>query len=144
MGIKVSPYEIIDCMRCGKSEFVGNAEGWNTVFDKGVIVGHICPGCQTDEEDIEAQVNEALTDYSNVKAVRNLDDLLNLFRPLWVGDLRIIANGETERGNNLLSEHLERFMNGYNALFRDDPDNQIKDIKAAYSKLVELGELPKR
>lgn len=54
---------ITKCSRC-KKRLRNNGEGWNITVERGRIVGHLCPHCQTDEETAEAQINEATLDYS--------------------------------------------------------------------------------
>ena len=134
--------ELVECARCGKVEFAGNADGWNVVFNMGRVAGFLCPDCQTAEEDIEAQVNEATIDYSKTAAVNSLTGLLELFRPLWAEALQIIADGETERGNTLFSERLESFRKGFNALHNDEIGVLLANEKEAYDLLVSIGELP--
>jgi hypothetical protein len=46
------------CTRCGKR--CRNYEGWNSDWIAGMEVGLICPGCQTAEEDLGAQIREVL------------------------------------------------------------------------------------
>jgi hypothetical protein len=36
---------------------------WNTVYKKGMVVGFLCPDCQTDAESAEATINEATLHY---------------------------------------------------------------------------------
>ncbi|MCV7380265.1 hypothetical protein H7K38_16600 [Mycobacterium alsense] len=36
---------------------------WNVVVEYGVVMGLLCPACQTPEENAEAAVNEATLDY---------------------------------------------------------------------------------
>lgn len=36
---------------------------WNATVKRGVVVGFLCPDCQTPEENAEAVVNEATTIY---------------------------------------------------------------------------------
>ena len=55
--------KIIKCQRCNK-RLRRNADGWNVQFDKGRIVAHLCPDCQTSDEYLEAAINEATIDYS--------------------------------------------------------------------------------
>lgn len=50
------------CMRCGRRQ--RTLLGWNIVFDKGTPTGHLCPNCQTPEENAEAEIREATTDYT--------------------------------------------------------------------------------
>lgn len=140
---ELKPTSIINCVRCGKPEFVGNAKLWNVVYDAGVPTCFICPECQTQDEFLEAEVNEALTDYSKCVEVHDIDELLDLFRPKWQEALETIANGEVERGNNMLAEYLERFRKGANALNRYNFDAQIENIGEAFAVLQELGELPR-
>ena len=56
------------CMRCGLVYDGGRSDAakWNAVFDRGALVGGLCPDCQTPEEDLEAQANEATIDYEVV------------------------------------------------------------------------------
>lgn len=140
---KLGPTDRVKCLRCGKTEVVAKADYWNAVFDEGVITGFLCPDCQTQDEWLEAEVNEAVTDYSKVVEVHNLDELLDLFRPQLQEALKTIANGDVEGGNRQLAECLERFRKGANALNRYNFDAQLENIGEAYAVLQELGELPK-
>ena len=54
--------KVIECDRCGRR--TRNHAGWNAIFEQGRIVGHLCPNCQTPEENAEAAVNEATLAYS--------------------------------------------------------------------------------
>ncbi|WP_336879883.1 hypothetical protein [Rhodococcus globerulus] len=49
------------CRRCNR-RYRGKGE-WNCVASRGVIVGYLCPRCQTPEENAEAEINFATTDY---------------------------------------------------------------------------------
>ncbi|MCF3177299.1 hypothetical protein IPZ61_28785 [Streptomyces sioyaensis] len=53
----------IVCDRC-KRPLHGEGGGWNVVLDKGYASGHLCPDCQTAEENAEAEVHQATLDYS--------------------------------------------------------------------------------
>ena len=140
---KLKAHDLIKCDRCGKVEFAGTAEKWNAVFGKGIITGFLCPDCQTDEEDLEAQVNEAVIDYSKTVTVSTIPELLDLFRPLWGEALRIIANGEAERGNALLDEYIARFRKGFNYMNRHNLHAQLADDEEARALLCDLKELPR-
>lgn len=59
----MSKTKITKCIRCGKRQR-NSLDGWNTQHVAGISLGVICPGCQTSEEDIEAQINEIGTDYN--------------------------------------------------------------------------------
>lgn len=50
------------CTRC-KRRHRGHGE-WNFVLRSGHIRELVCPGCQTPEENAEAEVNAALLNYS--------------------------------------------------------------------------------
>lgn len=50
-------------VRAGASDF----DSWNVMFREGVVVGLLCPACQTSDEHLEAEVNEATTDYSAMR-----------------------------------------------------------------------------
>lgn len=52
---------VIKCDRCKRR--MRNIEGWNGIFRQGVAVGALCPGCQTPEENAEAEVHEAIYNY---------------------------------------------------------------------------------
>lgn len=41
-----------------------NDSGWNVTMRDGVAVGFLCPGCQTVEENAEAEMNVATTSYA--------------------------------------------------------------------------------
>lgn len=140
---ELKPTDIIQCVRCGKSEFVGNAGLWNVVYDAGVATCFICPDCQTQDEFLEAEVNDSLTDYSKTIKVHNLDELLDHFRPQWRKALEAIASGEVELGNQQFAECLERFRKGFNALNRYNFDAQLRNTGEAFELLKELGEFPR-
>ncbi|MFJ2272302.1 hypothetical protein ACIOHO_39660 [Streptomyces sp. NPDC087849] len=55
------------CSRCGRAcwEAAEDASRWNGEVDQGILVGLICPECQTPEEHIGAEVNESTLDYAN-------------------------------------------------------------------------------
>lgn len=38
-------------------------DGWNATVSRGVITGYLCPGCQTPDENAEAEIHEATLDY---------------------------------------------------------------------------------
>jgi hypothetical protein len=50
--------KIVRCQRCRKR--CRNMAGWNTDHIAGLLVGYLCPGCQTPEENAEAAINEVL------------------------------------------------------------------------------------
>jgi hypothetical protein len=51
----------IKCGRCSR-RFRGSGE-WNLTMRQGLVVGVLCPGCQTPEENTEAAINEATLEY---------------------------------------------------------------------------------
>ena len=50
--------KVQECCRCGKRH--RGQSGWNEDFIAGMVAGVICPGCQTSEDHIEAEVNLTL------------------------------------------------------------------------------------
>lgn len=52
---------IIRCSACNRR--LRSPDGWNCTIKSGVIVGYICPTCQTPEQNAEAEINEATLDY---------------------------------------------------------------------------------
>lgn len=52
----------VRCDRC-RRRARGSANAWNVTMDRGVIIGHTCPACQTAEENAEAEINEATLEY---------------------------------------------------------------------------------
>lgn len=52
---------VIRCDRCGRR--CRRMGDWNATVKRGVVVGFLCPDCQTPEEKAEALVNEATTVY---------------------------------------------------------------------------------
>lgn len=67
--------KVIKCRRCGRR--LRNPEGWNVVYNGGLIEGYLCPECQTNEESMEAQVNEALEDYSKMRTGGPREEVLD-------------------------------------------------------------------
>lgn len=57
------------CLRCGRSPQEAPGE-WNVVYRRGVRVGLLCPEDQTAEENAEAVITEATTDYTKHRYVR--------------------------------------------------------------------------
>jgi hypothetical protein len=58
--------QVIRCSRCGK-RYRGRGE-WNCETKSGRIVAHLCPGCQTPEENAEAELNLATQVYTGFDA----------------------------------------------------------------------------
>ena len=55
------------CDRCRRSlRKAKDVDGWNAIFKTGVVIGLLCPKCQTPAENAEAVINEATTDYRGV------------------------------------------------------------------------------
>lgn len=54
------------CARCRRRLRNLNTPGWNATFKGGVIVGYLCPDCQTPQENAEAEINEAITVYGRL------------------------------------------------------------------------------
>ena len=54
------------CQRCGRpfSRKLADAAGWNGFYLGGVLQHLVCPGCQTADENIEAEVADAMTSNS--------------------------------------------------------------------------------
>jgi hypothetical protein len=51
---------VVMCKRCTATTFLDKPKaGWNMVYDKGYLTGYLCPGCQSPEENAEAEINEA-------------------------------------------------------------------------------------
>ncbi|QLL08846.1 hypothetical protein [Mycobacterium vicinigordonae] len=64
--------KVAKCCRCRK-RYRGQGD-WNADFIAGLMVGIICPGCQTAAEHLGAAVNEATVDYSGNTEVHLTDD----------------------------------------------------------------------
>ncbi|MHA3020126.1 hypothetical protein ACXPWS_07600 [Mycobacterium sp. BMJ-28] len=65
--------KVIRCDRCRRR--CRNTAGWNVDMIAGLVVGHLCPNCQTPEEDLDAELN-LITGRSDGYAVRpDPDDL---------------------------------------------------------------------
>ncbi|QHN17932.1 hypothetical protein GII35_14040 [Gordonia amarae] len=52
---------VIKCGRCRRR--MRRLDGWNVELRGGVVVAHLCPDCQTPEENAEAEIHEATLDY---------------------------------------------------------------------------------
>ena len=138
---KLKAHDLITCSRCGKTEFLGNAENWNAVYQSGVVTAFICHECQTDEEDLEAQINEATTNYSEWVTISSPQELVDLFRPLLKRAMDTIEAGETKRGESILREEVEKFRKGFNAMHRGCPNMQLRDFEETRNFLAEMGAL---
>jgi hypothetical protein len=55
--IKRKP-KITRCGQCNRR--MRNPRGWNAELIAGIEAGHLCPGCQTVDEDLEAELNLTL------------------------------------------------------------------------------------
>lgn len=53
--------KVIRCTRCQRRW--RGAENWNVTVEQGFPVGITCPSCQTVDENLEAEINEATIDY---------------------------------------------------------------------------------
>lgn len=55
---------VANCKRCGKRPHTNPDwnRNWSDTWIAGLHAGRLCPDCQTDEEDTEAQVREAMGD----------------------------------------------------------------------------------
>jgi len=54
--------KVIKCSRCRRR--MRRDDGWNMTFRGGFLIGHLCPECQSPEENAEAEINEATLDYA--------------------------------------------------------------------------------
>jgi hypothetical protein len=52
---------VLRCDQCGR-RYRGRGD-WNVTVRAGVIVGALCPRCQTPEENAEAVIHESTLDY---------------------------------------------------------------------------------
>ncbi len=53
--------KVMKCSRCQR-RYRGQGD-WNATVERGVIVGVLCPDCQTPDENAEAEINAATLDY---------------------------------------------------------------------------------
>ncbi|WP_085104892.1 hypothetical protein [Mycobacterium paraense] len=51
------------CDRCKRRLRNKNNPDWNVTVRQGVVVGFLCPDCQSPEENAEAVIKEATIDY---------------------------------------------------------------------------------
>ena len=65
---ELRPRSVIRCDRCRRTTRLGQTKEWNATFGAGVVVGFLCPECQTEEENAETIINEATTDYIELDA----------------------------------------------------------------------------
>lgn len=56
----------VRCSRCHRR--CVNDKDWNTMWKQGVLVGFVCPDCQTPEESLEARVNQSVYDYDRMQS----------------------------------------------------------------------------
>lgn len=57
----MSVRRVIKCGRCSR-RYRGHGD-WNVTAKRGVLLGFLCPSCQTPEENAEALINEGTLDY---------------------------------------------------------------------------------
>ncbi len=58
--------KVMKCSRCQR-RYRGQGD-WNATVERGVIVGVLCPDCQTPDENAEAEINAATLDYKRDQA----------------------------------------------------------------------------
>ena len=51
----MSAAKVVRCDRCRRR--CRNTAGWNSDLIAGLVVGYLCPRCQTPQEDLEAELN---------------------------------------------------------------------------------------
>ena len=56
---------VIRCDRCGRR--CRNPAAFVTTLRQGVVVGYLCPDCQTPEENAEAAIHEATLVFSRTR-----------------------------------------------------------------------------
>ncbi|RPA64895.1 hypothetical protein EF294_07375 [Gordonia oryzae] len=62
--------KIIRCSRCRRRlRNPATDTAWNVTVERGQIVGHLCPDCQTPEENAEAEINLATLEYGYDPAI---------------------------------------------------------------------------
>lgn len=66
MTARVKRINPLKCERCPRvfREALPDAKQWNATMKRGILVGSLCPNCQTPEENAEAEINQATTTYS--------------------------------------------------------------------------------
>jgi hypothetical protein len=62
--------DVILCTRCDRA--TGSLDGWNFTLAEGVAVGHVCPHCQTEEENAETEIHAAAVDFEDDELQRIL------------------------------------------------------------------------
>ncbi len=60
--------KVMKCSRCGRRH--RGQDDWNVTLKAGVVVGTLCPDCQTPAENAEAVINEATLRYARDKSGR--------------------------------------------------------------------------
>ncbi|MFN3007399.1 hypothetical protein ACK12G_29380 [Mycolicibacterium wolinskyi] len=60
--------KVVKCSRCRKRH--RGQDGWNEDYIAGLVIGYVCPDCQTSEESIGAQVNLVLSPPSQRRALK--------------------------------------------------------------------------
>ncbi|OII61261.1 hypothetical protein BJP40_06495 [Streptomyces sp. CC53] len=58
------------CDTCGRACWKDGSDfqEWNAVMANGRLAGYRCPGCQSPEDHVEAEVNNTLIDYGRAVA----------------------------------------------------------------------------
>jgi len=59
------------CYRCGK-RYRGtesHLDTWNVEYIMGILIGRVCPDCQSPEENAEAEIDMVLEDHSGAEEI---------------------------------------------------------------------------
>jgi Zn finger protein HypA/HybF involved in hydrogenase expression len=57
--------KVIKCVKCGK-RLRNIHEPWNVELKNGKVQWYICPDCQSPEQNVEAEINEATLHYGTL------------------------------------------------------------------------------
>lgn len=135
--------KVVKCSRCGRRQ--RRLEGWNVVFNGGMVEGYLCPGCQTPEEDLEAQVNEVLTDYSKVRTTSDPDEIAGAVVKDMIARVerewraicrRSVETGETIIGGDAEDSIVERVTAGLPDHYRQRYSGEGGDISALVREMT--------
>jgi hypothetical protein len=111
---------IIRCSRCRRRCRNVDNNAWNVEWIASYAVGSICPECQTPEEDLEAQVSEAIDDYSTWRGERAADEWLEI-------DEDDAPRTEENTDDDLSPEEIEHVAATASAILR----RRVEDLEQA-------------
>ena len=121
--------KVIRCYRCRKR--CRNIAGWNTEHIAGMLIGYLCPDCQTTGEDLEAELNMITGHTQSFKYKQYLDNTPDCAKSVVVGLINTYPTPQIMRDK----------ANQLDAARKDDNAQVIVRTMRRVAEAMESGEL---